>query len=182
MSENHLQQLKDMSALERIAWAYEIYGGGLVITSSFGMQSVVLLSLARKQGLKIPVLTVDIPGEKYDVQRQYRRILQKHFGFDLRVFEAANDSDKVSTMDRGLKKICATACLTGIRWEQTETRAKKIFFEICSTGIINIHPILDWSDDAVNDFISDPALSTVYGGPEVCDRDWSELKWNHCLL
>ena len=51
--------LEKLSAQERIAWACERFGEGLIVTTSFGLQSSVMLHLVLQQSDQIPVVFVD---------------------------------------------------------------------------------------------------------------------------
>jgi phosphoadenosine phosphosulfate reductase len=51
--------LEIASATERVAWAYETYGDQLVLTTSFGVQSAVMLHLVTTQIPEILVIFVD---------------------------------------------------------------------------------------------------------------------------
>lgn len=150
---NSQPSFKTLGTQQRLRWAQERYNGSLVLTSSFGIQSVIMLELTRQAGLQIPVVTVDIPGAEFDAQRRYRDLLQKHYGFDLHVFQACGEGDKVATMNAGLDTIKARAWLDGIRASQTKQRAAKGFIT-GKQGFAEIHPILDWPDARAEYFIS----------------------------
>ena len=51
--------LETASATERIRWAYQTYGDQLVLSTSFGVQSAVMLHLVTTQIPDIPVIFVD---------------------------------------------------------------------------------------------------------------------------
>ena len=51
--------LEVASATERVRWARETYGDHLVLTTSFGVQSAVMLHLVTAQMPEIPVIFVD---------------------------------------------------------------------------------------------------------------------------
>lgn len=53
----------------RLRWAHENYGDGLVVTSSFGVQSLLLLQAIKEAELDIKVINIDIQDKKYDGQR-----------------------------------------------------------------------------------------------------------------
>ena len=134
------------------AWQYR---GALALTSSFGVQSGLLVDQLHKRGLlpEIPVVTVDIPGSQWDDQRRYRDHLQNHYGFDLHVEHAENEDDKTAALNRGLSRLGVRATLDGIRASQTFNRAQKPFIEDKPDGRIAIHPLLDWSDRRVDKYI-----------------------------
>ena len=52
-------RLAQSAAEDRIAWAYDTFGQSLVLSSSFGAQAAVMVSLASRVAPNIPVLFVD---------------------------------------------------------------------------------------------------------------------------
>ena len=52
-------ELEKLSALDRIAWAWDRFGEGLIVSTSFGLQSSVMLHLVRQVSDRIPVVFVD---------------------------------------------------------------------------------------------------------------------------
>lgn len=128
-------------------WCEAHLQGRLALTSSFGVQSALLLHYGQQSGLNIPVISVDIDQPKYDLQRRYKACLQERLGFNLQSFPAANDDEKVSAMDQGLKEHFIGATIAGIRASQTQTRAKKNFAEWNARNqTVSFHPLLDWPD------------------------------------
>jgi phosphoadenosine phosphosulfate reductase len=140
------QTLKDRLDLAQ-QWTQALQRGKLALNSSFGIQSALLLHAIKTSGLKIPVVTVDIPGKKYDAQRRYRETLRQALDLDLIIFQAESEADKVAAMNRGLKAHDIRGTISGIRASQTETRAGKKFIEISQrNGTLSFHPLLDWPD------------------------------------
>lgn len=128
-------------------WFTDYAYGNLALSSSFGVQSALLLHYAQESSLNIPVVSVDIAESKYDGQRAYRRHLQEKLGFTLLSFPAASDADKVRAMDTGLHDHFITATISGIRASQTEERAQKNFVEWNARNqTLSFHPLLDWPD------------------------------------
>lgn len=119
-----------------------------VIASSFGDQSILLLGGARRQsGFEFPIVTVDIPGQDYDQQRQYRDHLRKELGLNLLVFQADSFDDKVPAMDRGLADNDFQVVIHGVRAAQTENREKKSIIEFNTRNkTIEFFPLFDWPD------------------------------------
>ena len=52
-------EMESLSAEERIAWAWDRFGAGLVLSTSFGLQSSVMLDLVLKVSKEIPVIFID---------------------------------------------------------------------------------------------------------------------------
>jgi phosphoadenosine phosphosulfate reductase len=67
------QEIAPLDAEGRLRWAWQTFGDGLVLTTSFGIQSAVLLHMVSRlgdtiSGPGIPVLWVDtgyLPAETY---------------------------------------------------------------------------------------------------------------------
>ena len=51
--------LEHMTAEERVRWAVETFGDGLVMSSSFGIESAVMLHLVTRIAPQIPVIFID---------------------------------------------------------------------------------------------------------------------------
>lgn len=143
-------------AIERIKKTYEKMDGKLALTSSFGPYSLVMVDLVRRAGLKdIPVVAIDIPDEKYDLQRLYRNYLHKDLGLNLEILPAPDDSRKKETLRNGLHELGIEATIDGIRQGQTENRLNKglVEYDPFYDGVIKIHPLIDWTQEQVQDYI-----------------------------
>ena len=51
--------LADLDAVGRIRWAWEKYGAGLMASTSFGLQSAVMIHLIRQVSKEIPIVFID---------------------------------------------------------------------------------------------------------------------------
>ena len=144
-----------LDAESRIRWAHRRFGRKLVLNSSFGPQSIVCLRLALDIDPGIPVVMIELPGPEYDMQRLYRDYLKASLGLDLYIVQARNPAQKKPALCEFLQAHGARASLSGIRWQQTETRAQKGLFEHDEDypEILKIYPIADWSDARTWDFI-----------------------------
>ncbi|MGI9590367.1 MAG: phosphoadenylyl-sulfate reductase [Myxococcota bacterium] len=142
--------------------------GGLVLSTSFGIQSAVMLHLATRVAPDIPVVWVDtgyLPPETYRFAEELREQLDLNlhmvssalsparmealFG---RLWETGKVEDldrydrirKVEPMKRALDELGATAWLAGLRADQTEhRRTLPVVGE--QWGRAKYLPILDWS-------------------------------------
>ncbi len=136
-------------------WTVENTNGTLALSSSFGVQSALLLQFAKSSKLDIPVISVDIADEKYDGQREYRQKLTRTLNLDLHVFPASDDAHKVPAMDDGLRALGIAATISGIRAAQTKTRAQKKFVEWNErNNTVTFHPLLDWPDAKTDFYLS----------------------------
>ena len=173
-------QLADLSAEERIAWASERFGEGLVVSSSFGLQSAVMLHLALSVNKEIPVIFVDT-GYLFPETYEYARTLGQSLGFEEKVYSATSSPsyqearygklweqgkegmarynllNKKEPMDRALRELKATAWLAGLRRSQSEDRRNRPFIE-SQGGIFKIYPILDWDDRTTYKYLPENGL------------------------
>lgn len=160
-----------------IQYARGTFGDGLVMTSSFGADSVVLLKMATEVVPNIPVIFIDT-GYHFPETYQYVIRVADFFGLNLKVFSAGDSTEtfesqhgklwekgeegiarynhirKVLPLYHGLSKLRATAMISGIRAEQTENRANTEVIEFDGKGnIIRIHPILNWTKSDIDQYL-----------------------------
>jgi phosphoadenosine phosphosulfate reductase len=172
--------LASASAEDRIAWAAREFGGALVLSSSFGAQSAVMLSLATRVVPDIPVVLVDT-GYLFPETYRFADALAAKLKLNLRVYRPAltpawlearhgrlweqgpeglahyNRLVKVAPMQRALRELGARAWLAGLRRAQSSTREN---LPIVGTqdGRVKIHPILDWTDRDVHRYLEKHGL------------------------
>jgi phosphoadenosine phosphosulfate reductase len=163
---NH--ELGSMDASARIEWAVDKFGKGTVASTSFGLQSAVMISLVKQASIDIPILFVDT-GYLFPATYEYAAILEEQLNFKVNTFsanmspafqEAAfgklweqgkegmskyNHINKREPMDRALQEVGATIWLAGLRKSQAESRSQLPFIEE-QNGIYKLYPILDWTD------------------------------------
>ena len=170
-------RLSNATAQEVIEWAVRSFGDGLVLSTSFGIQSAVMLHLASTVKPDIPVIWVDtgyLPEETYRFADQLTRRLK----LNLRVAQSplsparmeamfghlweSNDVDdlnlydrirKVEPMKRALEEIGARAWLSGLRSEQTEFR--RTLSPVGYDGErYKVLPILTWTSKDVYEYLT----------------------------
>lgn len=140
------QKFARSAAVELIEWGYQTFGEGLVMTTSFGIQSAVMLNLVTSVVPNIPVIWIDtgyLPPETYRFAEQ----LTARLSLNLKVYQsplsparmealygrlweentvaALNRYDsirKVEPMERSLLELGATAWLSGLRSSQSNHR------------------------------------------------------------
>jgi phosphoadenosine phosphosulfate reductase len=164
-----LDRCLGQSSPERIvAWAAETFGDGLVMSTSFGIQSAALLHLATTVKPDLPVVWVDtgyLPVETY----RFAEELTQRLDLNLRVVqstlsparmealhgklwesddvEALNRYDrirKVEPMQKALDELGATAWLAGLRADQTDHRSRLPVIGRHGARF-KVHPILRWT-------------------------------------
>ncbi|MGY8714261.1 MAG: phosphoadenosine phosphosulfate reductase domain-containing protein [Verrucomicrobiia bacterium] len=137
-------EMESLSAEERIAWAWDRFGAGLVLSTSFGLQSSVMLDLVLKVSKEIPVIFIDT-GYLFAETYRYALTVQERFGFRVRTYSAKmspafqevafgklweqgtdemkryNFINKKEPMERALNELGATAWLSGLQGPRSET-------------------------------------------------------------
>lgn len=180
MNENTLlddanAQLEAMSAEERVQWAVEHLPGEHALTSSFGAQAAVSLHLVTQALPAVPVVLIDTG---YLFPETYRFIdeLVLKLRLDLRVYQPAmssawlearhgrlweqgvegieqyNSLRKQEPMKRALAELKVGTWFAGLRRQQSRSRSaiKPLEFR---DGRWKVHPIYDWSDRQVFDYL-----------------------------
>lgn len=158
-----------MSAEQLLQWADAHFGDGLVMSTSFGIQSAVTLHLVTQLRPRIPVIWVDtgyLPRETYhyaarltsllDLNLQVARSpitpadMEARFG---RLWESDRVEDlnrydrirKVEPMQRALRDLGATAWISGLRADQTDYR-RGLSQVKESSGRHRVYPLLHWTN------------------------------------
>ena len=151
-----------------VQWAADTFGDGLVMSTSFGMQSAVMLHLISEVKPDMPVIFIDTGFHFMDTYR-FADKLVKRLDINLQVFQAPHSSawtlarhgklweqgadgmnqidqiHKVEPMQRALKELGATAVLAGLRRGQTEHR-QSLPHVVKQNAQYKVHPILRWDN------------------------------------
>ncbi len=162
-----------MGAADRLRWALDTFGDGLVITTSFGIQSAVLLHLVSQlmaaRGCTIPVVWVDtgyLPPETY----RYAQQLSQRLGLaphvaqaelsparmealhgrlwetgDVQDLELYHRLRKVEPLDRALTSLAASCWASGVRGNQTDHRRSMTVLDTVRQRW-SLRPLLTWSN------------------------------------
>ncbi len=175
--------LKKLTPEKRISWAYEQFGEKFSITTSFGIQSAVLLNMVHQINSKnkIKVIWVDtgyLPVETY----HYAEVLIEKLNLDVEVAQsvisparmealhgqlwATNNVEdieryhlirKVKPLERALSKLEVKCWASGVRGGQTTHRkSMKVLDEIRNR--LSIRPILEWSQKDIFYYMEDNSL------------------------
>ncbi len=164
-------------AVQVVNWAAETFAEGLVMSTSFGIQSAVMLHLVTRIIPDIPVIWVDtgyLPAKTY----RFAEELGDRLKLNLKVYqspmsparmeslygrlwdrsdvESLNHYDqirKVEPMQRALKELNATAWLAGLRADQTNHR-KTLNVVGQQAGTYKVAPILYWNSKDVYDYLT----------------------------
>jgi phosphoadenosine phosphosulfate reductase len=178
---NRAFDLEQATAQERVKWALGVYGEGLVLTTSFGVQAAVMLHLVTRIAPKIPVIFIDT-GYHFPETYRFAAGLTKKLDLNLKNYVPAltaarqealygkqweqgleglqryNHINKVEPMDRAVRELKATAWLSGLRRSQASTRESLTVVET-QNKITKIHPILDWDNRTVHRYLTEHGLS-----------------------
>lgn len=168
-------KLEKSSAEERVAWALEEYKPHVVLSTSFGAQAAVSLHLVTQLWAEIPVVLADT-GYLFPETYKFADELTARLKLNLKVYRAPespvqqeakygreweqgvegieryNQRNKVEPMNRALKELGAKAWITGLRRQQSSTRAKLGVLGI-QNGWVKVQPIIDWSDRDVFQYL-----------------------------
>lgn len=167
--------LAGADAEEVIRWAAEQFGDRLVMSSSFGAHSAVMLHLATRVIPRLPVIFLDT-GYLFPETYQFAEELTRRFDLRLEVvtprmtaarqealYGRLYDGDeedlrryhqinKIEPMQRALRELNASAWLAGLRRDQTAFRSGLRRVER-QDGIYKVHPILDWTPEDVAEYL-----------------------------
>ncbi len=173
-------QLATASAEERVRWAVETFGDRLVMTTSFGIQSAVMLHLVTQIVPQIPVVFIDT-GYLFPETYRFADELTRRLNLNLKVYnplmtaarqealfgrqwEAGVDGlkrynliNKVEPMDRAVRELGATAWMAGLRRSQASTRERLTVVQL-QNKITKVHPILDWDNRTVHRYLTQHGL------------------------
>lgn len=170
------QHLAVLNAGARVDWALENMPGPHVLSSSFGVQSAVMLHLVTQRQPDMPVIVIDTG---YLFPETYRFIDQLTERLDLnlhiarptlspawletrhgKLWEQGDDGltrynrlAKVEPMQRVLVELGAATWFAGLRRGQSRSRLHTPFAERRNERW-KVHPIADWSDRDIGRYLN----------------------------
>jgi phosphoadenosine phosphosulfate reductase len=168
-------EVANADAEELVRWSVDKFGRGLIATTSFGATAAVMLHLVHGAAPKAPVVCIDT-GYLFLETYKFADELSRRFLLDLRwysptmttarqealyghLWEQGEDGvkkylrmNKVEPMQRALDEMGVSAWLTGVRADQTDHRAALRRVDE-QDGRIKIHPLLDWSEKDMTDYM-----------------------------
>ena len=173
-------ELEYKTAQERLAWSLETLGQNIILSSSFGAQAAVCLHLCTVLRPDIPVVVLDTG---YLFPETYRFIdeLTEKLRLNLKVYRAElsaawqearygklwehgiegieryNRMNKTEPMQHALDDLGAKGWIVGLRRSQASTRRRLDVLGI-QNGYLKVHPIVDWNDKKVFDYMWDNDL------------------------
>lgn len=172
--------LEKESAVARVEWSMENLPSQFVLSSSFGIQSAVMLHMLTQVNPNIPVLITDT-GHLFPETYQFIDQLTNRLKLNLHVYSAKesaawqqakygeewdksdeelkayNRRNKVEPLERGLSELSASTWFTGVRRQQTAHRENLPVVSILR-GRFKVHPIIDWSNKDVHQYLTKHGL------------------------
>ncbi len=170
------QILNGVNSSLSIVWAAETFRDGLIVTTSFGIQSAVTLHLVTQICPDIPVVWIDtgyLPQETY----QFAEELTTRLQLNLKVYQSSmsplrmeakygklweqNDVEslnlydrirKVEPMERALTELKATGWIAGLRRQQTDYR-QQLSTVTRQGDRFKVLPILNWTAQDVDNYL-----------------------------
>ena len=168
------KELINLSSLEVLEWGFDKFGNNLAFTTSFGIQSSVLLHLIHSSSLKnkVKIFWIDtgyLPEETYlyadmlinklslDIDILQSEISPAHMEAKYgKLWESDNEDDinkyhqlrKIDPLEDALKKYSINCWVSGVRAQQTDNRSKMKFIELVR-GRLSLRPILGWTQKEI---------------------------------
>lgn len=161
--------------LSILEWAQREFGESILLTSSFGAESALMLHLVTRVMPRVRVVFLDT-GYLFPETYRFAEELTQRFDLDVRAYsplvsaarqealhgklwegdeqdlELYNRINKVEPMDRALRELKPRAWLAGLRWQQTKHRAGLRPVELAE-GVYKVHPIIAWSHEDVHAYM-----------------------------
>jgi phosphoadenosine phosphosulfate reductase len=172
------QQFGSVRTEQVLAWAWERFGKRAAIGTSFQGAGLVMIDLAKRNGIEFPVFTLDT-GLLFKETLELKQRLEDFFGFkiqsvvpDLTVEQQEEaqgpelwkrDPDLCCTIRKVLPLQSTLGDLdcwiTGLRRQQSDTRAGIGIIELYSfdqgKDIVKLNPMAGWSREDVWKYIHD---------------------------
>lgn len=163
--------LENLSGRQRVQWVLKHLPENVVLSSSFGIQSAVMLHMVTTESPGIPVILVDT-GYLFPETYQFINHMQTRLRLNLKVLhpelspawqearfgklweqgiegiDAYNRINKVEPMQRALKELEVQTWFAGLRREQSQTR-QQLKVLMIQDHRFKVHPIIDWSNRGI---------------------------------
>lgn len=168
-------ELERMDAASRVRWALEHLPGAHALSSSFGAQAAVSLHVVVSERPSIPVILIDT-GYLFPETYRFVDELVLRLGLNLKVYQPSmspawlearygrlweqglegieryNALRKGEPMQRALQELGVGAWFAGLRRDQARSRRSIRPLEH-RNGRWKVHPIFDWTDRQVFDYL-----------------------------
>ncbi len=169
-------RLRALTARARVELVADALPGVQIVSSSFGVQAAVMLHLVTQAVPGIPVVLIDT-GYLFPETYRFVDELTMRLRLDLRVYRPAespawiearhgrlweqgaagiqryNQAHKVEPMQRALAELGVGTWFAGLRRQQSRSRAAIEPLERIGATRWKVHPIFDWTDREVHDYL-----------------------------
>jgi phosphoadenosine phosphosulfate reductase len=173
-----LNQLFETSEPARIIdWAVAQFGDDLVMSSSFGAESAVLIHMVHRVKPRMRIIFVNT-GYLFPETHGFMEQLRQRFDLNVWIYRTRNDpiaylhhageenptwrkdidaccaANKNEPFQRAMKELAPRGWLRGIRRDQAETRAERQFIDW--SGRYKCHaisPLLNWSGKEIHAYL-----------------------------
>jgi phosphoadenosine phosphosulfate reductase len=164
------QEFESQPSESIVSWAAREFSPDLAMSTSFGVESAVLLHLVTQIHPSIPVLFTNT-GFHFKETLEHRDRLVKRLNLNLRelkpeipteeflakngrLYERDPDSccaqNKIAPFEKALKDY--KAWITGIRHNQADTRKSSHFVENYRDKLVKVNPLLNWTSKMFWDY------------------------------
>lgn len=172
--------LESATPQERVKWAAEMFGDELIMTTSFGTHSAVMLHLVTSVVPDIPVVFIDT-GYLFPETYRFAADLTEKLNLNVKKYRAHssaaeqeaihgrlwengpdglkqyNLTNKVEPMARAVKELGAKAWLAGLRRSQGDSRSSRPVVEN-QNRMTKVYPILDWDNRSMHAYMTENGL------------------------
>ncbi|MCG7584915.1 phosphoadenylyl-sulfate reductase [Photobacterium sp. OFAV2-7] len=169
-------ELEALTAQDRVRWALENLDGEFALASSFGIQSAVMLHLVTQEKPDVPVILTDT-GYLFPETYQFIDELTARLSLNLYVYKSEmssawqearfgqlweqgvegikhyNQLNKVEPMRRALDELNVGCWFSGLRREQSDTRATLPVLAI-QNGLFKFLPLIDWTNRDIHQYLT----------------------------
>ena len=192
--------LEKKSADQRIDWAIQNFSQNIFMSTSFGIQSAVMLHIITQKIPHIPIVFIDT-GYLFPETYEFAETLSKRLKLKVLTFKSLvepkqqelkygklweqgieglnkyNKLNKIDPMKRAIKELNKKAWFAGIRREQSQSREEKPVVEI-QNNITKIYPIIDWDDRKIDIYLKKNNLPyhPLWNKGYVSVGDWHSSK------
>ena len=159
-------------------WGWKTFSPDIATLSSFQTQGMPLLHIISLVCPDMKVIFIDT-GFHFQETLIFKDKIMREFGLNVVIMKTKlcrcttienqlffKDPDlccalnKVEPMTRAIESLSLSALISGIRKDQTETRSKRGEIELLESGLIRVHPIINWSGDDIRAYIERYNLPT----------------------
>lgn len=169
-------ELEVLTAQDRVRWALENLDGEFALASSFGIQSAIMLHLVTQEKPDVPVILTDT-GYLFPETYQFIDELTARLSLNLYVYKSEmssawqearfgqlweqgvegikqyNQLNKVEPMRRALDELNVGCWFSGLRREQSDTRATLPVLAI-QNGLFKFLPLIDWTNRDIHQYLT----------------------------